>query len=148
MATSHVLSGLITKYAELAGELDELRKQVRDLKGSLAHIGSTIKIFDPNYPISQIKPKKKLKVIPGLKNGDTNKMTLEILRDSRKPLTVSDITAMLSEKLIVPLDENDRENLKKRVEGTIDRLQSQGTVKRIASIGPKSMALWELDRVG
>jgi len=148
MSNSFVLSGLISKYSELAGELDEMRKQVRTLEGDLAHIASTIKIFDPHYPISQIKPKKVIKRIPGLKNGDTNKMTLEILRDSRKPLTVSDITAMLSDKLIVPLDENDRENLKKRVKGTIDRLQSQGTVKRIASIGPKSMALWELDRVG
>lgn len=148
MSNSFVLSGLVSKYAELAGELDDLRKQVRNLENDLTHIASTIKVFDPHYPISQIRLKKKHKRIPGLKNGDTYKMTLEILRDSRKPLTVSDITAMLSEKLIVPLDKSDRANLKKRVEGTIDRLHSQGTVKRIASIGPKSMALWELDRVG
>lgn len=147
MAESHVLSGLISKYSELAGELDEMRKQVRNLEADLAHIGSTIKIFDPHYPISQIKPKKKFKRIPGMKQGDTYKLTLEILRDTRKPLTITDITNQMTQKMIIPLDDKDRANLRKRVEGTIDRLQGQGTIKRVASIGDKRMALWELDLV-
>lgn len=146
MSNSFVLSGLVTKYSELAGELDNMRREIRNLENDLTNISTTIKIFDPGYPISQIKSKKTVKRIPGLKNGDTFKMALEILKDSRKPLMVSEIAAIMLDKLVIPLDDTDQARLRKRAESTVKRLQAKGMVKEVASIGPKSMALFELNR--
>ena len=47
MAESHVLSGLVAKRAELAGEVEHHRGELHRLAEALSHVDATIRLFDP-----------------------------------------------------------------------------------------------------
>jgi hypothetical protein len=47
MAEPHVLTGLIAKRAELAGQIEHAQDKLRQLAIDLDHIDAAIHIFDP-----------------------------------------------------------------------------------------------------
>lgn len=144
MSNSHVLSSLIKKYAELAGELDEARKQTRRLESSLASIATTIRVFEPDYPVSAIKAKKKQSRIPGVNRNDVFKMSLEALKEARTPLSAKEIAIIIQDKSIVPLEPEERKRLEESVFTSLSNSEKKGYVKTVPTIGPKHMTQWEL----
>ena len=48
MADPHVLSGLVAKRAEIAGRIEHMQDQLRQLVIDLDHIDASIHIFDPS----------------------------------------------------------------------------------------------------
>jgi hypothetical protein len=144
MSNSPVLSSLVNKYAELAGELDEARKQTRRLEHSLAAIADTIRIYEPDYPLSAIKAKKKQTRIPGVKRNDVFKMSLEALKETIKPLCAKEIASIIQDKSIVPLEPEERKRLEESVFTSLCNSEKKGYVKTVPTIGPKHMTQWEL----
>src|SRR6185312_485140 len=57
MKNEHVLSGLIAKRAELAGKIEIMQREMRELVATIGHIDATIRAFDPNTDLEDIKPK-------------------------------------------------------------------------------------------
>jgi hypothetical protein len=57
MPNEHALSGLIAKRAELAGKIETMQREMRELLATIGHIDATIRAFDPNADIEDIKPK-------------------------------------------------------------------------------------------
>jgi hypothetical protein len=55
MADPHVLTDLIAKRAEMAGKIEHLRDQLRQLVVDLDHIDASIHIFDPSIESGEIK---------------------------------------------------------------------------------------------
>lgn len=45
--SSHVISALIAKRAEIAGLINDLERKIRQHRTDLAHIDRTIGLFDP-----------------------------------------------------------------------------------------------------
>jgi len=148
MSNSPVLSSLVKKYAELAGELDEARKQTRRLEHNLAAIADTIRVYEPDYPLSAIKAKKKQSRIPGIKRNDVFKMSLEALKDALKPLCASEIAAIIQDKSIVPLEPEERKRLEESVYTSLSNSEKRGYVRKVPTIGPKHMSQWELTLQG
>jgi hypothetical protein len=54
---SHVLSGLIDKRAELAGKIEFTQTELRNLVIALDNLDATIRLFDPEIDLDDIKPK-------------------------------------------------------------------------------------------
>ncbi len=48
MKNEHVLSGLMAKRAELAGQIETMERQIRALVVSLDHVDAAIRLFDPD----------------------------------------------------------------------------------------------------
>ncbi len=58
MKYEHVLSGLARKRAELAGEAEALRARLAQIAASLEHLDAAIRLFDPDYDLAAIRPKR------------------------------------------------------------------------------------------
>ncbi|GAA5054307.1 hypothetical protein GCM10023208_17010 [Erythrobacter westpacificensis] len=57
MAEKHVLSALKGKRGELAGQIDALQDQLRQAMIDLDHVDCTLRLFDPDIELDEIKPK-------------------------------------------------------------------------------------------
>ena len=47
MAELHVVSGLVSKRAELAGEVERYHRELQRLADEWGHVDATILLFDP-----------------------------------------------------------------------------------------------------
>ena len=57
MVNEHLLSGLMRKRAELAGKLEHHQAVVRQLFIDLDNVDATIRMFDPDIELNEIRPK-------------------------------------------------------------------------------------------
>ena len=55
MADPHVLTGLISKRAEIAGQIEYTQDKLRQLMIDLDHVDAAIHIFDPSVELEDIK---------------------------------------------------------------------------------------------
>jgi hypothetical protein len=54
MAELHVLSGLMAKRGELAGEVEHHRQELQRLAELLGHVDATIRLFDASYALDSV----------------------------------------------------------------------------------------------
>jgi hypothetical protein len=57
MKNEHVLSGLIAKRTELTGRIETMQREMRELVAAIGHVDASIRLFDPNADLDDIKPK-------------------------------------------------------------------------------------------
>lgn len=57
MAETHVISALVKRRADLLGEIEHTQLHIRKLSADLEHLDATIRQFDPDYQLQEIKPK-------------------------------------------------------------------------------------------
>jgi hypothetical protein len=143
MKNDHVLSGLITKRAELAGEIEQLQKRTRDLVTTLSHVDATILAFDPNADLDDIKPKLSPRFHAF--KGEVSRLILNALRKAGKPMPTSDMTLIVAAgRKIDPDDKPFMRVLSKRVGACLRNLRKKGLVKMIRE--PGALAAWEIAR--
>ena len=98
MATTHVISALVKKRAELSGELDALRKQMHQLKGEISTIENAILLFEPSYDVKGIKPKRKRTPNRFFEQGERTRAIIDTLRESEVAMSVREIAEELCEQ--------------------------------------------------
>lgn len=54
---THAISALRDKRGELAGQIDALQDQLRQAMIDLDHVDSTLRLFDPDIELDEIRPK-------------------------------------------------------------------------------------------
>ena len=97
MDGSHAIAALVRKRADLAGQMEAAEKRLRTLQASLVHVDATIRLFDADYPIAEIAPKRAgyKPVLPGL-----FRYVLDTLRNNAaSPLTAWDISKRIAAQL-------------------------------------------------
>jgi hypothetical protein len=57
MADPHVLTGLIAKRAEIAGQIEHTQDKLRQLVIDLGHVDAAIHIFDPSIELEELLPR-------------------------------------------------------------------------------------------
>lgn len=57
MVTQHAITALRDKRGELAGAIDALQDQLRQAMIDMDHIDATLRMFDPEIELDEIKPK-------------------------------------------------------------------------------------------
>jgi hypothetical protein len=99
MAETHVISALVSKRAELSGELAAAERRIEKLRADLEHIDGAIRVFDPTAVPVKIKPRRPLAVpLTSLPHGQASRFILGILRDATEPMTAIAIATALADR--------------------------------------------------
>jgi hypothetical protein len=141
MKNDHVLSGLKAKRAELAGQIQQMQRDLRVLVATIGHIDATIRAFDPNADIDDIKPK----LPPRFQafKGEVSRLVLDALRKSTKPMPVSDLTLIVAGgRGINPDDKPFMRVLSRRVGACLRHLRKKKLVAVMRP--PGSLGLWHI----
>ena len=88
--TDYVLTGLVKRRAELAGEIEATHERLRKMIEELDKLDSVILQFDPNYQVDAIKPRAFRPPPDWAHRGEMTKAVLSILRQATEPMTTRD----------------------------------------------------------
>ena len=143
--TDYVVTGLVKRRAELAGEIEATHERLRKMVADLESLDATILQFAPHISAETIKPKAFRPPQDWSHRGQMSRVVLSILRQAAEPLTTRDIALqMLVERA---LDKSDLRLLKlmcKRVGVALRGQRDSGRV--VGSQGPGQFMLWEIVR--
>lgn len=117
--TDYVLTGLVKRRAELAGEIEAVHEKLRGLLAALEHIDATIVQFDPGHVVEGIRPKAFRPPRDWTKHGQMCRIVLSILRQATELMT-------------------------KRVGVALHGQRENGTVR--SQPGPGMMLLWDVTK--
>jgi hypothetical protein len=84
---------LVRLHADLGGQILENRKEAKRLADAMMHVEAVIKIFDPDYSVRRIAPKRRQLTNPWFKRGTLFRAALNVLREATEPLTVAQTAA-------------------------------------------------------
>ncbi len=95
MAESHVVSGLVAKRTELAGQVEQCRLELERLVANVGHLDGSIKLFAPDYKLEGIRAKTPRQRNQFFRQGECQRLVLEIFPDAEEPLSVRHIAEVL-----------------------------------------------------
>lgn len=143
--TDYVLTGLVKRRAELAGEIEATHETMKRLLADLASIDATIIQFSPGYVVEAIRPKAFRPPRDWAHHGEMSRLVLNILRMSAEPMTSRDVA--LEMLVSRALDKSDIKLLRlmtKRVGVALHNQRANGAVR--SHQGPGQFVLWEVRR--
>lgn len=127
--TDYMVTGLVKKRAELAGELNATHDRLRELVNQLEHLDATLRIVAPDMEVEAIRPKAFRPPDDWSKRGQMSRLVLSIIRQSREPLTSRDIAAqMLLERAMATDDVKMLRIMTKRVSTALRDQRDRGRV--------------------
>lgn len=142
MAESHVISGLIAKYSELAGEIDYHQKTIKQIKVKIEAVETAIKLFDPDYDLRTIKTKAMRSKNQYFKHGESNTLLLDVIRDADRDISTTDIVKEIAERKRVDLDAIDRMVFTASLFTVLKRIQSKGVIKEVDRVD--NVIVWRM----
>src|SRR4051812_29854840 len=90
----YVVSGLVKRRAELAGEADALRARIAQIATDIGHLDAVIRQFDPDYDLAAIRPKR-VRTSDGTGRGEMSRAVLSVLRDAPEPMATAAVVAAI-----------------------------------------------------
>ncbi len=137
-----VLSGLIRKRAELAGELEAMHARIPALVAVLNSVDATIRLFSPDLPLEEIAPKR-ARPRHAARPGQISRIITSALREAGQPLTTHDLTLRVMEaRQLNATDRNLFLTMQKRVLASLRNLRMGETVRSDREVG--SNLRWRL----
>ena len=142
---SHVLSGLISKRAELGGELINLQKRLIELDSSIKALDSVILIFDPNYKSQSIRAKRVIKKNHWFNHGEASRLTLEAVGAVKGTwISTPEVADYIIIKKDITLTSDERDKLSSSITMALLRHASKGVIERSPAKGPHGEHSWLL----
>jgi hypothetical protein len=140
-----VVSGLIKRRAELAGDIEKAHESLRRMVLDLENLDATILQFEPDFRVEAIKPKAFRPPKDWSNRGEMTRICLSILRLASEPLTSRDIALqLLTERALNREDQKLLRLMTKRV-GVALRLQREKGVV-LSEQGPGQYVLWGISK--
>jgi hypothetical protein len=141
----HVISGLVKRRAQLAGDIELTHAALRKMVLDLENLDATIQQFDPSFQVETIKPKAFRPPKDWANRGEMTRIVLSILRQASEPLTSRDIALqMLIERA---LDKHDQRLLRLMTKRVGVALRGQRDKQMVRSEqGPGQYMIWEVNR--
>lgn len=143
MAESLVVSGLVSKRAELAGLAEHHRKEIQRIEGDLSHLDATLKLFAPEIDLRTLRPKAYRERNHYFKPKEAPRMILDALRVAGQPITSRAITEAILTVRGEALDAHVIEAMQKSVLTTLRSMERKGQV-RVDAIGRAGVLSWGL----
>lgn len=141
MEQPNVVSGLVSKRAELLSMLEHYACEVDRLNDELRHLDVTIKLFAPEMDLRTLPPKRFVETNRIFRQGESNRAMLEVLREAGGTLNTQQIAQRIAEKK--GLDESKVKPIRDTILDTLKRAEKKGVVRR--QEGREGMALvWML----
>ena len=146
MAEPHVVSALVRKRAELAGEIEAAEKRVARLRADLLHLDATLRLFDAEAEPLAIPPKRPWRRTGWFRNGELPRRVLDALRAAvSEPLCAGEITArIMADKGLEAGDGRAVELIRKSVNAYLRERAKDGLVRRVAPPGGGRDGRWRL----
>jgi hypothetical protein len=143
MAEPHVISALVKRRAELAGEIEHSQLRTRKLLEDLDHLDATILQFDPDYRTEEIKPKGFRPPSDWAARGEMSRAVFQILRRATQPMTTQEIARQIMKDKGMPL--NDAILLRRMTKRTGVALRGQRNNGALRSIAGNGLFLeWQI----
>jgi len=143
--TDYMVTGLVKRRADLAGEVARTHDRLRQLVNDLDAIDRVLRIVAPDMEVEAIRPKAFRPPDDWSKRGQMSRLVLSILRQAKEPLTSREIAAqMLLERAMDAEDVKMLRIMTKRVSTALRDQRDRGTVR--SEQGPGTYALWEVAR--
>ena len=140
-----VVSGLVKRRAELAGDIERTHEALRKMVLDLENLDATILQFEPDFQVETIKPKAFRPPKDWSNRGQMTRIVLSILRQAAEPLTSRDVaTELLIERALDKSDQRLLRVMTKRAAVALRLQEDKGVVK--AEQGPGQYVLWEINR--
>ena len=137
--TEHVLSGLVKRRAELAGEAENTRSRLAQIGTDLGHLDAVIRQFDPDYDLGTIRPKRP-RGPDVARRGERSRVLLAVLREAEEPLdTVEVVRRMVARDGQDVGDQRTLARLVKRVGAALARQERNGAVRKMQESGIPTM---------
>lgn len=140
-----MITGLVKRRAEIAGELRAAHEMISKLVRDLSALDAALAVVAPDMEVEAIRPKMFRPPDDWANRGQMSRLVLTILRQARDPLTTREIAAqMILER---GLDAGDRKLLPlmvRRVGSALRHQRDKGLVQ--SSEGPGNYQLWVIAR--
>lgn len=132
----HVLSGLISKRADIKSELDFLKSKIVEMENILSCLDVSINVFNPKFDLNSIKDKRYMKKSHLFKHNEAFKLILDVLRKADKPITMFQITAeVMKLKGLNFLDEALLSNIQSTLYTTVNKQKKDNIIFSIKENG-------------
>lgn len=134
MAETHVVSALRSKRGELAGVIDALQDQLRQAMIDLDHVDATLRMFDPDIELEEIRPKP----LPPRHHAFKGQVTRAILAMLRKdgPMDARAITIrLMAERELNTADKKLADAMHKRIGAALRNLRDRTLVQSRSGSG-------------
>lgn len=135
MAESHVVSGLQSKREEIAGQITTIQAEIGRLQGALTHLDNTIKLFSPQYDLRTIKGKRTYTKSKNFERGEAQRMTLDVLREFKKPLCSREIVDELLERKNIESTTANIVNLQKNILMILHSVEKRKIIVQVDNAG-------------
>ncbi len=143
MAESHAASGLLSNREEIAGHITAIQAEIGRLQGALTHLDNTIKLFSPQYDLRTIKGKRTYTKSKNFERGEAQRMTLDVLRELKKPLCSREIVDELLERKNIESTTANIVNLQKNILTILHSLEKRKIIVQVDNAG--SSLKWRID---
>jgi hypothetical protein len=143
MAESHVVSALVDKRAELAGQIVRIEQQLGQFRADLIHIDATIRLFAPTLEPDTIKAKVIRRRNDWFEPREVKRRVLDTLRRSDQPMAAPGLVrVVMSERGLDPADRSVFAKIQLKVGANLRQLASRGVL--IRSTGKNGAVLWRI----
>ena len=129
MAQSHVVSGLVEKRGELAGQAEHHGRELKRLAQELGHLDAAIRLFDPDYRAEGVRARRRQR----FGQGECQRLILEALRDAAGPLSERALAQALATRKGLDCDPAGLAQLHKTARGVLRRLAAKGVARAVES---------------
>lgn len=141
MENEHVISGLIRKRAELAGQIEHAQTTLRQLIIDLDNLDATIRLFQPDIDLTEVKPKP-LPPRHAAFKGEVSRIVFAALRQSG-PMTSQQLAQyVMAERGLNTADKRLVKTVGKRVGSCLRHHRKTGLVRSVRGQG--QFVLWEI----
>lgn len=142
MTEPHVVTGLMTKRAELAGLLEHHNAKVRQLIIDIDAVDQALRLFNPDIELDMIKPKP-LPPRHAAYKGEVARIVLGTLRDAKRPCSTQELTMhVMAERGMNTADKRLVKTVGKRVGACLRHHRTKGLIRSIDGLGDR--IAWEI----
>ena len=132
MAESHVVSPLVAKRSEVAGQIADLERKIAQQRADLVHVDAVLGLYAPELEPDRIPSGAVRRRNGWFKSGELVRMVLDTLRVAPAPMPTRDIAAaVMLRRGLDPADARTARLIGKLVSNALTR-QASELVEKIA----------------
>ena len=142
MGQTHIVSGLVTKRAEIDGQIISRLAEIKDLKQILHHLDRTIKVFSPEFDLRTIRATRTNTRNALFAHGETQRLVLGVMREYGDCMTSRQIADAIIEHKGFEVTIHTVTQVQKNVLNVLRRLERKEVV--VLSDSNDEMLQWRI----
>ena len=142
MGQTHIVSGLVTKRAEIDGQIISKLAEIKDLKQILHHLDRTIKVFSPEFDLRTIRATRTNTRNALFAHSEAQRLILGVMRECGEAMTSRQIADAIIEHKGFEVTIHTVTQVQKNVLNVLRRLERKEVV--VLSDSNDEMLQWRI----